>query len=368
MGRRPDRESAEKHVAGSLQARLERLEIELADARRREAELRQVLDLVPAFVYCVDEDGRILLANKALANAFGLDAHEVCGRLISDVDPDPDQAQCTLRNCREAIQRNEATIAPEREIVDSQGNRRIIQSTAIPYCAADTGKPAILGVSVDLTEHVELQQRVIKSRQAVIFSMARLAESRDEDTGKHLERIGAFVEILAGQLSCMRSDIDNDWVRTVSITAALHDIGKVGIPDTVLRKPGPLTDEERRVMQRHTYIGGDTLLDIKRKWQDDLFICTAAEIALSHHERWDGTGYPYGLSGQDIPLAARVVALADVYDALRSKRVYKEAMTHEAACKLIRKGSGSHFDPDIVKAFDAVEQQFLRTADRVSAH
>ena len=257
--------------------------------------------------------------------------------------------------------------APQREILDSQGNRRIIQSTAIPYLGADTGKPAVLGVSVDLTEHVELQQQVIKSRQAVIFSMARLAESRDEDTGKHLERIGAFVEILAGQLACVRSDIDKDWAHTVGITAALHDIGKVGIPDTVLRKPGPLTDEERRVMQRHTFIGGDTLLDIKRRWQDDLFICTAAEIALSHHERWDGEGYPYGLAGQDIPLAARVVAVADVYDALRSKRVYKGAMPHEAACNLIRAGSGSHFDPEVVQAFDVVEGQFLHAVDQISA-
>jgi response regulator RpfG family c-di-GMP phosphodiesterase len=197
-----------------------------------------------------------------------------------------------------------------------------------------------------------------RSREAMIFAMARLAESRDDDTGKHLERICKYSEILAGAVAKDDPSLDEEWVHTVAITAALHDIGKVGIPDSVLKKPGKLTDEERARMQRHTTIGGDTLLDVRREWSEDDFLRTAAEIALSHHEHWDGKGYPYGLSGEDISLPARIVAVADVYDALTSKRVYKPPMPHDEAVALIVKGSGKQFDPKVIAVFRTVEHQF----------
>ena len=203
------------------------------------------------------------------------------------------------------------------------------------------------------------------SRDAVIFAMAKLAESRDDDTGKHLERICRYVEVLADELARGRPEMNSDWVRTVTATAALHDIGKVGIPDAVLCKPGRLTDGERQVIQRHTTIGGDTLLALKQRWQEDTFLVTATEIAFAHHERWDGTGYPFGLAREDIALAARIVAVADVYDALTSERVYKKAMTHEQARDIIVEGSGSHFDPAVVEAFVAAEDEFESIGDEM---
>jgi response regulator RpfG family c-di-GMP phosphodiesterase len=200
------------------------------------------------------------------------------------------------------------------------------------------------------------------SREAMIFAMAKLAESRDDDTGKHLERICRYTEVLAHEVARGDPSLDEDWVHTVSVTAALHDIGKVGIPDAVLKKPGKLTDEERRRMQTHTTLGGDTLIAVRREWTEDDFLRIAAEVALSHHERWDGTGYPFGLSKEDISLSARIVAVADVYDALTSKRVYKEAMPHEQAVGLIVQDAGKHFDPRVIEAFKRVEGEFRRIA------
>ena len=344
--------------------RIRELERDLAATRQREAELRQVVDLVPDFIYAVDSDGRILLANKALARAFGKNVDQLCGMLVTDADPNPSQGRKTLEHCQRAINRNATCFVPERFIEDAHGKQRIMQSTSIPYVAADTGKPAILGISVDITDRTGLQRELLRSRHAVIFSLARLAESRDDETGQHLQRISMYTKILSSRLGETDPEIDEDWVHTVSITAALHDIGKVGIPDAVLLKPGPLTEDERLVMQKHTYIGGDTLLEIKQRWQDDLFVVTAAQIALSHHEKWDGSGYPYGTEGDNIPLPARLVALADVYDALTSKRVYKNAMSHEEARDVITEGSGSHFDPAVVEAFLAVETTFREASVR----
>jgi putative two-component system response regulator len=206
---------------------------------------------------------------------------------------------------------------------------------------------------------------LVRSRDAVIFGLAKLAESRDRDTGQHLERICAFTEILGRELMKDNPDLDEQWLRTLSTTAALHDVGKVGTPDAVLLKPGALTEEERQTMQKHPCTGGDALLAIKERWGETPFLTTAAEIALCHHEKWDGSGYPYGLSGDQIPLSARIVALADVYDALTSQRVYKPANAHADAVDAIAKASGSHFDPRVVTAFLAVESRFLAVAGKL---
>lgn len=201
-------------------------------------------------------------------------------------------------------------------------------------------------------------QRRRQSRRAVVQGLASLAESRDEATGQHLQRIRVFVRLLGMALVGRHPDIDEDFVGIMEETCALHDIGKVGVPDQVLLKPGPLTDAEREQIRRHPLIGGDTLLAMRKRWGDDDFIVTACEIVFAHHERWDGTGYPFGLAGEVIPIAARVVAVADVYDALTSARVYKEALSHDRAAEIIRAGAGTQFDPMVVEAFVRVEEDF----------
>lgn len=209
----------------------------------------------------------------------------------------------------------------------------------------------------------ERSRRLLQSRSAVIFGLAKLAESRDDDTGQHLERIMSYVEVLLDELAPGNPELTDDRVRTIIETSSLHDIGKVGIPDSVLLKPGRLTEEEFDVIKKHTTIGGDTLFALKQQWGEDDFLETACAITFGHHERWDGSGYPFGLSGDVIPYEARIVSIADVYDALTTKRVYKPAMSHEEACDIIRQGSGTQFDPDIVKIFERRIDDFQRIAE-----
>ncbi len=215
----------------------------------------------------------------------------------------------------------------------------------------------------------EEQEKVVKSQNTIIFAMAKLTESRDDDTGKHLERIEKYVEILAHELKKTDAAITDQWIVQVKATSALHDIGKVGIPDAVLQKPGRLTPEERKVIELHPEIGGDTLNQVREKLgttdaelKSTEYLRRAMEITYGHHEKWDGSGYPYGTEGEGIALSARLVAVADVYDALVSKRVYKSGMTHEEAGDIIREGSGQHFDPRVVEAFNATEMEFRRVS------
>lgn len=219
----------------------------------------------------------------------------------------------------------------------------------------------------ELLMRVRTGERVLalETRDLMIFAMAKLTESRDTDTGAHLERMREYSRILADELSHSEkfsTTIDGDYVQLVYLTSPLHDIGKVGIPDAVLLKPGRLTAEEFEVMKRHTLIGGETLDAVARGRPDAQFLSMARDIAMTHHERFDGGGYPRGLEAADIPLCGRIVALADVYDALTSKRVYKPAFDHEKARHLILEGSGKQFDPDIVAAFVAREADFRQVA------
>ena len=148
------------------------------------------------------------------------------------------------------------------------------------------------------------------------------------------------------------------------MTSTLHDVGKVSTPDAVLLKPGRLTDEERSIIERHPAAGGNTLIAVRERWGESPFLTMAAEIALGHHEKWDGTGYPTGTAGKNTPLAARIVALADVYDALTVRRVYKPPMSHEEASQIIFQSAGRHLDPEVVEVFRAVGDEFRAIAEQ----
>ena len=213
----------------------------------------------------------------------------------------------------------------------------------------------------------ERSKELLLSRDAIIFAMAKMTEARDDDTGKHLERICKYVEILARELAKTDSDITESWIGIVVKTAALHDIGKVGIPDGILLKKGRLTPKEREIMETHPAIGGDTLLELREEMEGGgPFLSRAIEITLGHHEKWDGSGYPFGMQGEAIALSARLVAVADVYDALVSKRVYKPGMSHEDASRIIEEGAGKHFDPRVVAAFLARQEDFQHIAVTMS--
>ncbi len=216
----------------------------------------------------------------------------------------------------------------------------------------------------ELRVRVRAGERILglETRDVAIFAMAKLAESRDPETGEHLERMRNYSQIVAQHLATageFSHVIDEDFVRLIYLTSPLHDIGKVGIPDCVLLKPGRLSDREFEIMKTHTTIGADTLDAAVRKYPGVRYLRLAKDIASAHHERFDGSGYPAALSGGEIPLCGRIVALADVYDALTSKRTYKQAFTHEVARCMILEESGKHFDPDCVDAFIENEEKFL---------
>ncbi|HTQ40884.1 MAG TPA: response regulator [Pirellulales bacterium] len=207
----------------------------------------------------------------------------------------------------------------------------------------------------------------LESRDLVIFAMAKLAEFRDKDTGAHLERMREYSRILAEELSHWPKYahvIDGDYVQLIYLTSPLHDIGKVGVPDSVLLKPGRLSPEEFELMKQHSVLGGETLRAVAEGRSTAQFLVMAQDIALTHHEHYNGHGYPNQLRGEQIPLCGRIVALADVYDALRSKRVYKEAFSHDTARDTIAQESGRQFDPDVVQAFLNCEKDFIAVANR----
>lgn len=213
----------------------------------------------------------------------------------------------------------------------------------------------------------EKVKEISDSRMATIAALIKLAEARDDDTGCHIERVRKFCRMLAEKLSedfRYAYRIDDDFIKNIYHSAPLHDIGKVSIADSVLLKPGKLTSEELETIKTHTTLGADTLESVRKRYPGNKFIIMGIEIARSHHERWDGKGYPDGLSGEDIPLSARIMAVTDVYDALRSSRPYKDPFSHEKAFDIILKDAGKHFDPAVVSAFVSIERAFADLWER----
>ena len=215
-------------------------------------------------------------------------------------------------------------------------------------------------INLDLLVQEKIQE-ITESQLTIIFALAKLSENRDEETGRHLERVRIYCRLLAQRLqerSAYADMISRQFIDNIFSTSPLHDIGKVGIPDAILLKPGKLTVEEFAVMKHHTTIGANTLAAVYQMYPQNNLISMGVEIAREHHENWDGSGYPGGLVGEKISLAARIMAVADVYDALRTKRIYKSAFSHEEACRILFAGSGKQFDPVIIEAFDHLNEQF----------
>jgi putative two-component system response regulator len=222
---------------------------------------------------------------------------------------------------------------------------------------------------MELRLRLRVGQRVLalETHQLTIFALAQLADTRDNETGNHLERIRQYSYVLAEHIMNNREgkhDLPGDYAELIYLTSPLHDIGKVGIPDCVLLKPGRLDDPEFAVMKTHAFLGGQTLSAALDQFPDAAYLQMARDIAMFHHERYDGQGYPTGLAGEKIPLCARIVSVADVYDALVSRRVYKQAFSHEIARSLIIDGRGTQFDAAVVDAFVANEKEFEDVSSR----
>jgi putative two-component system response regulator len=211
----------------------------------------------------------------------------------------------------------------------------------------------------------EKTQELLVTRDVTIETLGSLAEYRDPETGGHIKRTMHYVKLLAEHLQNhpnFSHYLSNEMIEHLYKSAPLHDVGKVGVPDNILLKPGKLTDEEFAEIKNHTIYGRDALSVSSSKLGSNSFLKVAQEMAYTHHEKWDGSGYPQGLCERDIPISGRLMAVADVYDALISQRVYKPAMPHQQAVEIIVSGNGTAFDPDIIEAFSALQDEFQRIA------
>lgn len=221
-------------------------------------------------------------------------------------------------------------------------------------------------------EHLveEKVKEISSSQLATLYALINLSESRDDETGAHIERTASFCKLLAEKARDYPgySDIITDkYIDTIYKASPLHDIGKVGIPDSILLKPDKLTPEEFEIMKSHVQIGYDTLSKVEQQYDKNEFVLMGMDIALYHHEKWNGSGYNKGLKGEEIPISARIMALSDVYDALRSKRVYKDAFSHEKSMDIIISSKGTHFDPVLVDIFVMHQEEFRAMYDSLRA-
>ena len=299
----------------------------------------------------------------------GMDGYEVCRRL---------QANPVTRDIPIIFLTAKAGIEDEKMGLELGAVDYITKPISPPIVLARVRNHLALKASADFlrnkadfleAEVVRRTAEVMAIQDVTIMAMASLAETRDSDTGNHIRRTQHYVKVLAQHLRKhprFASVLDDDrYIALLFKSAPLHDIGKVGIPDRILLKPGKLTFEEFEIMKTHTTLGRDAIQSAEEHLGMKVeFLNLAKEIAYGHQEKWDGSGYPQGAAGEAIPVGARLMAVADVYDALISRRVYKEGMPHDKAAAIIVQGRGQHFDPDIVDAFVAVQDQFQAIAQR----
>ncbi len=236
------------------------------------------------------------------------------------------------------------------------------KSDGSPFTTEETECLRSIADSAAIALHnEERRSSLTKSIRALLLTVGRLSEYRDEETGLHLERVAEYAKILSQRLCgkpAYRGVVDDSFVENLFQAAPLHDVGKVGISDEILNKPGKLTDEEFQIMKTHTTIGEHTLASALEETGPNALLQMCVDIAYCHHERYDGKGYPRGIAGDDIPLAARIISIVDAYDAITSARCYKQGLSHDKAVEIIRKDSGSHFDPHLVEAFLEVTDKF----------
>ncbi|MGE4589502.1 MAG: HD domain-containing phosphohydrolase [Acidaminococcaceae bacterium] len=254
--------------------------------------------------------------------------------------------------------------------VDSEGEVFHYYGTIQDITAMKTVEEELAKYNLQLETLVETKvQEISAAQMATIHALVKLAESRDDDTGTHIERTASFCRLLAQKaatVSFFAERINERFIDIIYKAAPLHDIGKVGISDSILLKPAKLTEEEFTIMKTHVLIGYKTLAEVNQQHEQNEFIKMGMDIARYHHEKWNGSGYLEGLAGEEIPLSARIMALADVYDALRSKRIYKEAFSHEKTCEIIQEGKGIHFDPGLVDIFLDSHEEFRELYDHLS--
>ena len=336
-----------------------------------EEKYRTILESIEEGYYEVDFEGYFVFVNDSLSKILGAPKTNLGFMNFWDFmdDKNAEQVYETFLECRRTGKPVKAfdcefnINAAPAYIEASVSLLRDTRGLPIGYRGVLRDRTEKKKMELDL---IESYRKIQEARAATILGLAKLAEYRDEGTGTHLERIRDYARILAVELSKdprFSDTVDQQYVDDIYQSSILHDIGKVGTPDALLLKPGKLTGEEFDIIKRHTLMGGNALKAIESQIEGKSFLAMGREIAFNHHEKWDGSGYPRGLKGEAIPLSARIIALADVYDALTTKRFYKEAFSHDKAKNMIIMLKSKHFDPLIVDAFLAVQEKFNRVRE-----
>jgi PAS domain S-box-containing protein len=345
----------------------ERKKVEQA-LKESEEKYRTILESMEEGYYEVDFDSNFTFVNDSMGSILGYPKAEMLAVNYRDF-MDEKNARIVTDNFATCRRTGKSVKAFDCEFNKDDMVLFIEASVSLLKDSKDT-PIGFRGIIRDRTEKKKLEMNLIESyknlqeaRVATILGLAKLAEYRDEGTGTHLERIREYAKLLAqemGKIPELADYITPEYIDDIFQSSILHDIGKVGIPDVILLKPGRLTAEEFEVIKRHATLGGDAIQAIQSRIKESSFLLMGKEIAYHHHEKWDGSGYPRGLKGDGIPLSARIVALADVYDALTTKRFYKEAYSHEKSKQIILNLKDSHFDPQVVEAFVKLENAFNR--------
>ncbi len=298
----------------------------------------------------------------------GMDGYEVCRRLMAD-DRTRHIPVIFLTAKAEAADEKMGLELGAVDYITKPISPPIVMMRVRNHLALKATAEFLRDKNAYLEQEVARRTRELQSIQDVtIMALASLAETRDNDTGGHIRRTQFYVHALATRLKAhprFAAQLTDHYIETLFKSAPLHDIGKVGIPDRILLKPGRFEPDEFEIMKSHTVLGRDAIRQAENQLGVEVeFLACAKQIAYGHQEKWDGSGYPEGLAGDAIPLAARLMAVADVYDALISRRVYKPAMPHGKAVEIIAAGRGGHFDPDLVDAFLAIHEEFRAIAER----
>ncbi|MBF0389143.1 MAG: response regulator [Desulfamplus sp.] len=283
-----------------------------------------------------------------------MDGYEVCRRLKSD-DKTKDIPVIFLTALSEEGDEMKGLDLGAVDYVVKPVNPKLVEKRIHNHLALKYHRDNLELIVAERTRMLNLTQDV------TIESLGNLAEYRDQETGGHIKRTKNYVKSLSINLKDndrFKATLTDDYIELLTKSAPLHDIGKVGVPDSILLKPGRLTDEEFEEMKKHTIYGRDIIAASEKSLGEESFLNLAREIAYTHHEKWDGSGYPEGIKGDAISLSGRIMAIADVYDALISKRVYKAPFPHQKAVEIIAKGKGNHFDPDIAQIFIEHEEEF----------
>lgn len=291
----------------------------------------------------------------------GMDGYEVCARVKGD-QALQDIPIIFISALDDTLDKTKAFQAGGVDYITKPFQVEEVYARVNSHLALRRSQQQLESANVCLEQQVAEQLEEINSSQrAMIFALAKLSHMRDDDTGLHLERVQDLCRVLAEKLAADSKYahlITADFIETIYQASPLHDVGKVGITDAIMLKPGRLTADEFEIMKTHANLGAATLEFVYEKYPHNNFLRMGIDIAKYHHERWDGKGYPAGLIGEEIPLSARIMALVDVYEALRAKRPYKEPFSHQKAKQIIVEGCGCNFDPQVVQAFCSVEAEF----------